>query len=323
MNSTPSSERTVYFDMSPAPTPTAEVPPLAPLPNTTQPDPALAPLHAPVPVAGQAAPAHETPARINSVSPAMPEPQTEAELAEARDTVDPNDMPQPSRISPTSTPPPNGHARSASVGRAPSIGRASVFTNTDGQTVGGSTFINGAGTTGPSASVERNESLHQRAASADATFSEQQKARITKNGSKSNKQLAKIIKTEAKVEKKALNLALKELGELQKIQKTAVKREAKAQSAYTHTLSAFQKHEAAFLAARAKYEASQSLLTSTTETLEVSRNNAKEATASLQEKSTEVDGLRQIFDVDEREREVKMVELTGKPTTKSRWSIMG
>ncbi|KAJ7678949.1 hypothetical protein DFH06DRAFT_502145 [Mycena polygramma] len=187
MNSTPSSERTVYFDMSPAPTPTTEVPPLAPLPATTQPDPALAPLHAPVPVAGQAAPpAQEAPASINSVSPAMPaanspEPQTEAELAEARDTVDPNGV-QPSRISPTSTPPPNGHARSASLGHAPSIGRASVFTNTDGQTVGGSTFINGAGTTGPSASVERNESLHQRAASADATFSEQQKARITKNG---------------------------------------------------------------------------------------------------------------------------------------------
>jgi hypothetical protein len=40
---------------------------------------------------------------------------------------------------------------------------------------------------------------------------------------KGNKQLAKIIKTEAKVEKKALNLALKELAELQKIQKTAVK----------------------------------------------------------------------------------------------------
>ncbi|KAJ7446920.1 hypothetical protein B0H11DRAFT_1745392, partial [Mycena galericulata] len=204
-----------------------------------------------------------------------------------------------------------------------SVSKRSVFTNADGQAVAGSTFINGAGTTGPNATAEQHESLHQRAASADAALTEQQKSRIAKNGAKGNKQLAKIIKTEAKVEKKALNVAVKELAELQKIQKTAVKREAKAQAAYNNTLTTFQKHEAAFLAARAKYEASQSLLTSTTEALEISRNNAKEATASMQDKSQEVDGLRTMFGVDEKEREVKLVELTGKPSTSSRWSILG
>jgi hypothetical protein len=103
----------------------------------------------------------------------------------------------------------------------------------------------------------------------------------------------------------------------------ASQREAKAQAAYTKTLSTFQKHEAAFLAARSKYESSQALLTSNTETLEISRNNAREATGSMQDKSQEVDGLRTMFDVDEKERVVKMVELTGKASTKSRWSIMG
>ncbi|KAJ6531937.1 hypothetical protein B0H19DRAFT_966457 [Mycena capillaripes] len=250
-----------------------------------------------------------------------PVPQTEAELAESRDIVDPNGIPE-RKTSPTSTLSPNGHARAASLGYAPSLSRPSVFTNADGQTIAGSTFINGAGTTGPNATAEHNESLHQRAASADAALSEEQKARIAKNGVKGNKQLAKIIKNEAKIEKKALNVALKELNELQKIQKTAVKREAKAQSAYTKTLSTFQKHEAAFLAARSKYEASQALLTSNTEALEISRSNAKEATASMQDKSQEVDALRTNFSVDEKEREVTLVELTGKPTT-SRWSIMG
>ncbi len=65
------------------------------------------------------------------------------------------------------------------------------------------------------------------------------------------------------------------------------------------------------------------MLTSNTEALEISRNNAKEATASMQEKSQEVDGLRTMFDVDEKEREVKLVELTGKPSTRSRFSILG
>ncbi|KAJ7285134.1 hypothetical protein C8J57DRAFT_710128 [Mycena rebaudengoi] len=100
------------------------------------------------------------------------------------------------------SPTPNGHSRAASLGYAPSVSRRSVFTNADGRTVAGSTFINGAGTTGPNATAEHNESMHKRAASADAALTEEQKARITKNGAKGNKQLAKIIRSEAKVEKR-------------------------------------------------------------------------------------------------------------------------
>ncbi|KAJ7707554.1 hypothetical protein B0H17DRAFT_1192033 [Mycena rosella] len=305
MNSTPSSEKSVYFDapMS-ATTPTTEA-----APAIVESPVADAPLHVPATTPLAEAPPIEAPA-------ALTEPPTAAAPAVST----PPATAEPPKTSPTSSAlSPNGHGRAASLGYAPSVSKRSVFTNNDGETIGGSTFINGAGTTGPNATAERNESLHQRAASADAALSEQQKARIAKNGAKGNKQLAKIIQTEAKVEKKALNVAVKELGELQKIQKTAVKREAKAQAAYTKTLTKFQKYEAAFLAARAKFEASQSTLTSHTETLEISRNNAKEATASMQDKSQEVDGLRTMFDVDEKEREVKMVELTGKPTTTSRW----
>ncbi|KAJ7903381.1 hypothetical protein B0H14DRAFT_3421608 [Mycena olivaceomarginata] len=335
MNATPSSETSVYFDapilhVHMSDTPTTEGVPAAPLAQSTTIDAPVAGAANKTPVLAQENPASEstpasdppaaTPPPAASSSPV---PQTEAERAEAQDVVDPNDIPEP-KTSPTSTISPSRHGRAASLGYAPSLTRPSVFTNADGQTIAGSTFINGAGTTGPNATAEHNDSLHQRAASADAVLSEEQKAKIAKNGAKGNKQLAKIIKTEAKVEKKALNLALKELAELQKIQKTAVKHEAKAQSAYTKTLSTFQKHEAAFLAARSKYEASQALLTSNTEALEICRGNAKEATASMQEKSQEVDGLRTMFDVDEKEREVKLVELTGKPSTaRSRFSILG
>ncbi|KAJ6619567.1 hypothetical protein B0H10DRAFT_1793502, partial [Mycena sp. CBHHK59/15] len=197
------------------------------------------------------------------------------------------------------------------------VSKHSVFTNADGRTMNGSTFINGVGTTGPNVTAEKDNSLRQRAASADAVLSDEQKARIIKNGAKGNKQLAKVIKTEAKVEKKALNIAVNELAELQKMQKTAVKREGKAQSLYNKTLTTFQKHEAAC----SKYKSSQALLTSNTEALEISRKNTKEATASMQEKSQEVDRLHTMFKVDEKERKVKLVELTG--STSSRWSIMG
>ncbi|KAJ7170826.1 hypothetical protein C8R43DRAFT_875233 [Mycena crocata] len=313
-------------------TPPSEGAPAAPFvesPVTDAPSPVSAseqPAGESIPaVVPPAALAETTPSPPRSLSPvaaaSSPVPENDAERAESGDIVDPNGVPA-RKPSPVSGLPPNGHGRSASLGYAPSVSRRSVFTNNDGQTIGGSTFIAGAGTTGPNATAEHNESLHQRAASADAALTSEQQARITKNGAKGDKQLAKIIKTEAKVEKKALHLAVKELAELQKIQNTAVKREAKAQAAYNKTLTTFQKHEAAFLAARSKYEASQSLLTSNTEALDISRNNAKEATVSMQDKSQEVDGLRTMFSVDEKEREVKLVELTGKASTNSRWSFI-
>ncbi|KAJ7261825.1 hypothetical protein B0H12DRAFT_1272559 [Mycena haematopus] len=260
--------------------------------------------------------ASDPPTAAVSISPVT---QTEAELAESRGGVIPNGTAEP-QTSPTSTISPSPHERAAS-GYAPSLSKHSVFTNADGNTIAGSTFINGAGTTGPNATAQHNDNLHQRGASADAVLNAEQQAKIAKNGAKGSRQLAKIIKTEAKVEKKALNVALKELAELQKIQKTAVKREAKAQGAYTKALSMFQKHEAAFLAARSKYETSQVLLTSNTDALEISRSNAKEATSSMQEKSQELDGLRTMFDVDEKERAIKLGDLAANQPPRSRFSL--
>jgi hypothetical protein len=188
MNATPSSEKSVYFD---APVthahmpdaPTTEGVPAAPLTQSPTIDapvaktPVLA-ANAPTVLAQENPASESTPA---SDPPSSPVPQTDAERAEARDVVDPNDIPEP-KTSPTSTISPGHHGRAASLGYAPSLTRPSVFTNADGQTIAGSTFINGAGTTGPNATAEHNESLHQRAASADAVLSGEQKAMIAKNG---------------------------------------------------------------------------------------------------------------------------------------------
>ncbi|KAK0193844.1 hypothetical protein F5146DRAFT_405596 [Armillaria mellea] len=221
----------------------------------------------------------------------------------------------PSINSSSSSVPKNTLTRGASVNRTASVSKRSVFTNADGNPIAGSAFIAGAATTGPNAKAEPDESLHHRAASADALLSEKQLAKIQKIEAKDSKRLSKIIKTEGKVEKQALGVAMRELSELQTVQKSAIKRESQAHTAHARALAAVQKTEAAFHAARTKYETAQAQLQAEMETLDSSRNNAREATEHVQEKSQEVDGLRTMFGVDEREREVKLVELSPKKST--------
>jgi len=190
--------------------------------------------------------------------------------------------------------------------------RKSLFTDAEGQAVAGSTFISGAGTTGPLSITEKDATLHERSASADAALTPKQKAKAAKAEAKENKRLSRVIREEAKAEKFALNTAIKELAGLQKIQATAVKNEAKANAAHQKVLRRFQKEESIFLAARSKFEAAQAQLTSEEETVEIVRNHAKVATEHLQEKSREVDGLRTMFTLDEKERAVKLNELKAK-----------
>ncbi|KAJ3988920.1 hypothetical protein F5890DRAFT_1488821 [Lentinula detonsa] len=191
--------------------------------------------------------------------------------------------------------------------------RRSMFTNAEGKPVNGSTFINGAGATGPSATATADGSLHRRMQSADDALTGKQKKKIGQAEVKQGQRLSKVIKSESKVEKKSLEIAIQELGELQKIQKTAVKRESKAHTTHTKAVTAFHKAEEAYLAARTKYEIAQAAMQSEADNLEIARNNARGATENMQEKATEVDGLRKVFGVDEREREVMMNDLKGKP----------
>lgn len=79
-------------------------------------------------------------------------------------------------------------SRAASLHRAGSIGgqstgRRSIFTNSEGKAVAGSTFISGAGTTGPNASAEPDESLLNRSATANGTLTPKQRSKIAKSES--------------------------------------------------------------------------------------------------------------------------------------------
>ncbi|KAG7444678.1 uncharacterized protein BT62DRAFT_933721 [Guyanagaster necrorhizus] len=129
----------------------------------------------------------------------------------------------PSIHSSTSFIPKDSLNRGASIYRSASVSKRSVFTNPDGNPIVGSTFIGGAATTGPNAKAEADESLHNRAASADASLSAKQLSKIQKTEAKDNERLSKVIKTEGKVEKQALAVAIQELSELQSLQKAAIK----------------------------------------------------------------------------------------------------
>ncbi|KAJ3865299.1 hypothetical protein EV359DRAFT_72506 [Lentinula novae-zelandiae] len=235
------------------------------------------------------------------------------------------DLPPPSdrATSPSSQPPRSGSVlkkrRPGSIANRSTRSvestrsRRTMLTNADGKPVNGSAFINGAGATGPSATATADDSLHQRMQSADDALTGKQKKKIGKVEVKQSQRLSKVIKSESKVEKQSMDIAIQELGELQKVQKSLVKRESKAHTAHTKALTAFHKAEEAYLAARTKYEIAQAAMQSEAENLEVARNNARQATENMQEKATEVDGLRKIFGVDEREREVMLTDLKGKP----------
>ncbi|KAF8896314.1 hypothetical protein BD779DRAFT_1433515 [Infundibulicybe gibba] len=206
----------------------------------------------------------------------------------------------------------NDHTRGASLSHNASVSKRSMFTNGEGRAINGSTFINGAGTTGPNTVAEPNENMGFRAAVADVSLTPKQKSKIVKSEAKDGRRLSKIIKEEAKVEKQALNASIKELEDLQQLQKAAVKREAKMASSHAKMVAAFQKTEAAFHDMRTKYETAQAQLNAETETLEACKNHAREITEHMQEKSQEVDSLRTMFSIDEREREVKLIELSGR-----------
>lgn len=104
----------------------------------------------------------------------------------------------------------------------------------------GGSFLNGPGTVGPNSELPIDESLRQRRVAADALLTKKQKLKIGKAecmsylnytvfvlsclcAVKEGKRLGKIIKQEAKAEKKALNISMRELSEIQKTQKVAIK----------------------------------------------------------------------------------------------------
>ncbi|KII85198.1 hypothetical protein PLICRDRAFT_116583 [Plicaturopsis crispa FD-325 SS-3] len=176
----------------------------------------------------------------------------------------------------------------------------------------GSTFINGAATSGPAAEPDIDDSVHFRASNAEELLTPKQRKTIEKDERKQGKRLSKVIQKEAASEKAALTVSIAELAELQKLQKTAVKREAAAHSAYTKTLTATLKAEEAYLAAQVKFRALEAELAEREESLKVARDGARGATERMAEKMKEVERVRVLRGVDERERGVKVAQLKAK-----------
>lgn len=178
----------------------------------------------------------------------------------------------------------------------------------------GGAFAEGAGTVGPAAAAdpEQTNLFRSRSVSAESALSNKQRLRITKEELKEGRRLAKVIQQEAKVEKRALEASVRELAELQKLQKYAVKEEAKANAAYGHALQKFHQEELAFLAAQARFERAKADLMAHEDAREAAREHAQQATEMLQEKSREVEWLRAQKAADDREREAKIRQLKGK-----------
>ncbi|GJE88709.1 hypothetical protein PsYK624_047920 [Phanerochaete sordida] len=178
----------------------------------------------------------------------------------------------------------------------------------------GGAFAEGAGTVGPAAEADPEQTglFRSRSVSAETALSKKQKLRISKEELKDGRKLAKVIQKEAKVEKRALEAAVRELTELQKLQKYAVKEEAKTNASYGHALQIFHKEELAFLAAQAKFERAKADLMAHEDAREAAREHAQQATEMLQEKSREVEWLRAQKAADDREREAKIRQLKGK-----------
>ncbi|KAI0091236.1 hypothetical protein BDY19DRAFT_886286 [Irpex rosettiformis] len=179
----------------------------------------------------------------------------------------------------------------------------------------GGSFANGPGMVGPNAKVDDEETklFRTRSVTAEAALTKKEKSRIGKAETKEGKRVAKVIKEEARAEKKALEQSIRELSDFQKIQKYAVKEEAKTTAAYAQALKAFHKEELAFLAARAKFERAEADLQCHEDARDAAREHASDATEMLQDKNREIEWMRAQKHADDREREIRLRQLAGKP----------
>ncbi|KAF4613868.1 hypothetical protein D9613_007613 [Agrocybe pediades] len=247
---------------------------------------------------------------------AMPEP--EHHQAAAAGLISPVRKVSPTPISPngrrSASPNYNNGPMGGAVGSslARSTSRKSTHTASDGRPIPGSAFVNGAGTTGPFSTAEEDEALLMRAQEANASLTPKQRSKIAKTEAKNGRKLSKIIKSEAKLEKQSLETCIAELAELQKIQKHTLKSIARLSSTHSSLLSKFKKTEAAYLSAKLKYEREMAELQAEESALEAMRERGREATEKVQDKAAECDALRRVLAVDEREREVRLGELSGK-----------
>ncbi|KAH7926119.1 hypothetical protein BV22DRAFT_1194677 [Leucogyrophana mollusca] len=213
--------------------------------------------------------------------------------------------------------------------------KASVRTARSNRTAGttaGATaaFGNGAALTGPNAEPDVDDTVLYRGATAERSLSKKQRDRIVKDEQKESKRFSKLLKTESTAEKAALSSALNTLASLQALHKAAIKRESKAEAAHAKALAAAQKAESRFheekaraaeeraraearvAEERARWEGREAEVRAQQERVDSERGTVKEMEERVAECAREVERLRIVKGTDERERQAKMVELTGR-----------
>ncbi|KAI9439931.1 hypothetical protein H4582DRAFT_1561555 [Lactarius indigo] len=249
----------------------------------------------------------------------------------------PSDAVQPRPENPSSASP------QAPVALATAGGDAQRSASLVSRRTNGSAFANGAAatTTNP---PDVDPSLQKRAASAEDELKPRDKAVISKEEKGVGRRLSKIIRSEAKAEKAALDVALGELAEIQKLQKASVKvrppqketisalvgpvlflitippqEEAESHTRHSRALSDAHKAEMNVLIARTANEREQAGLRAAGEELEACRKHARETTDMLRDKMQEIERLRVYKGVDDRERAVKVKSLVGQQGKLSRF----
>ncbi|KAH9063885.1 hypothetical protein EDB87DRAFT_1600874 [Lactarius vividus] len=174
----------------------------------------------------------------------------------------------------------------------------------------GSAFAKGAATA-TNDPPDVDPSLQARAENAEGELKPRDKAVISKEEKGVGRKLSKIIRSEAKAEKAALNVALGELAEIQRLQKASVKEEAESHTRHSRALSDAHKAEMNVLIARTANEREQAGLRAAGDELEACRKHARETTDMLRDKMQEIERLRIYKGVDDRERAVKVKSLRG------------
>ncbi|KZO91141.1 hypothetical protein CALVIDRAFT_459939, partial [Calocera viscosa TUFC12733] len=152
--------------------------------------------------------------------------------------------------------------------------------------------------------------LHSRATIAESNVGGDILRRLTKREAKDAKRMSKILKSEAVTEQRSLDVAIKELERLQKVQRKSAAAEAEALSRHTKASRQENKLNQAYLSAKTKWEQAAAYLKSCTESLEQSREHARNGTELLREKTAEVDRLRAQKATDDRERQAKLAGLS-------------
>ncbi|KAF5327541.1 hypothetical protein D9619_004172 [Psilocybe cf. subviscida] len=167
-------------------------------------------------------------------------------------------------------------------------------------------FAGGAGATGPPPDFEGDMRVRQ----AGATLTPKERKRINEEELQHKRRLSKLIKSEAKTEKRAMANAFTELEALHHKQKGAIKAEEQLVALSQKQGGALAKAKDALLKAQMRFDTLTAEHSSTQKTLARVRGDAMEITGQMQSKSAEVENLRRTLELDERERGVRLGSLS-------------